>query len=209
MRTRVKICGLTRAQDIHAAVQAGTDAVGLVFVPGSSRALTVEQGALLRRSVPAFVQTVALLKDPSVAEVEAVITQVQPDLLQFHGSETGADCTRFNYPYIKALSASHGRDALLAAADEHPSAHGFLVDSHVPGGLGGTGHAFDWSDWPGTWCNPDTPFILAGGLHPDNIARAIAALNPYAVDVSSGVESAAGQKSPEKIQQFMRRVRHD
>lgn len=209
MRTRVKICGLTRLEDIRAAVSVGADALGLVFVSGSKRALTLERGHELAASIPAFVQSVALLKDPDPAVVEQVINLVKPDLLQFHGDESGAFCRQFHYPYIKAVSAMLDQNQLAAKIDEHPDARGFLLDSHLPGGLGGTGHAFDWSRWPGAVARNGAPFILAGGLNPDNVRTGIAQLHPYAVDVSSGVESVAGQKSLDKMQQFMRRVHND
>ncbi|WP_410473626.1 phosphoribosylanthranilate isomerase [Guyparkeria sp. TX1] len=207
-RTRVKICGITRLADVEAAVAAGADALGFVFVPASRRSIRVETARDLVARVPAFVQTVALFADPSVDWVETVIDQVGPDLLQFHGSETGRFCRQFGRPYIKAVSADLDDEARRRIMQEHHTARGFLIDSHAVSGLGGTGHTFDWSRWPRDSGRDRRPWILAGGLSPDNVTDAISTLSPYAVDVSSGVEEAPGIKSADKIHAFMRGVGH-
>lgn len=207
-RTRVKICGLTRASDVETAVAAGADALGFVFVPASRRAVPVELARELVAGVSAFVQTVALFADPEVDWVETVIDQVGPDVLQFHGSESGRFCRQFGRPYIKAISAELDDAARVEVVQEHPTARGFLLDSHAVSGLGGTGHTFDWQRWPRQPASTRRPWILAGGLSADNVAEAVAALAPYAVDVSSGVEEAPGIKSAEKIHAFMRGVGH-
>ncbi|MFO7809248.1 phosphoribosylanthranilate isomerase [Guyparkeria sp.] len=207
-RTRVKICGITRQADVEAAVAAGADALGFVFVPASRRSIRVETARDLVARVPAFVQTVALFADPSVDWVETIIDQVGPDLLQFHGSETGRFSRQFGRPYIKAVSADLEDDARWRVMQEHHTARGFLIDSHAVSGLGGTGHTFDWSRWPRDNGRDRRPWILAGGLSPENVTEAITALSPYAVDVSSGVEEAPGIKSTDKIHAFMRGVGH-
>ncbi|HUM98863.1 MAG: hypothetical protein B7X12_01865 [Halothiobacillus sp. 20-53-49] len=209
MRTRVKICGLTRAQDISAAVGAGVDALGFVFVPASLRHVSLEQAADLFAEVPAFVQTVALFLDPAPSEVEAVIQGLSPDLLQFHGQESGRFCRQFSRPYIKALGidlfTGDAVNRLPAVLADHPTARGFLLDSHASGALGGTGGTFDWSHWPKGQSHRNN-FILAGGLTADNAQQAISTLHPYALDVSSGVEDAPGIKSARKIFEFMTQV---
>lgn len=207
-RTRVKICGITRLADVEAAVAAGADALGFVFVPASRRSIRVETARDLVARVPAFVQAVALFADPSVDWVETVIDQVGPDLLQFHGSETGRFCRQFGRPYIKAVSADLDDEARRRIMQEHHTARGFLIDSHAVSGLGGTGHTFDWSRWPRDNGRDRRPWILAGGLSPENVTEAVATLSPYAVDVSSGVEEAPGIKSADKIHAFMRGVGH-
>jgi len=209
LRTRVKICGLTRAQDISAAVGAGVDALGFVFVPASLRHVSLEQAADLFAEVPAFVQTVALFLDPAPSEVEAVIQGLSPDLLQFHGQESGRFCRQFSRPYIKALGidlfTGDAVNRLPAVLADHPTARGFLLDSHASGALGGTGGTFDWSHWPKGQSHRNN-FILAGGLTADNAQQAISTLHPYALDVSSGVEDAPGIKSARKIFEFMTQV---
>src|SRR5690554_1286738 len=207
-RTRVKICGITRQTDIESAVAAGADALGFVFVPASRRSIRVETARELVARVPAFVQTVALFVDPTVDWVEAVIDQIEPDLLQFHGSESGRFCRQFGRPYIKAVSAEIDEDERRRVTQDHYTARGFLLDSHAVDGLGGTGHAFDWDRWPHHPVRQGQPWILAGGLSPDNVAAAIDTLAPYAVDVSSGVEESPGIKSAEKIHAFMRGIGH-
>jgi len=207
-RTRVKICGITRLTDIETAVAAGADALGFVFVPASRRSITVETARDLIARVPAFVQTVALFADASVDWVETVIDQVGPDLCQFHGSESGRFCRQFGRPYIKAVSADLDEEGRRRVMQDHHTARGFLLDSHAVSGLGGTGHTFDWDRWPREAGRDRRPWILAGGLNPDNVAEAVDTLAPYAVDVSSGVEEAAGIKSAEKIHAFMRGVGH-
>ena len=205
-RTRVKVCGLTRLEDVAAAAAAGADALGFVFVPASKRALNLETAAPLFAAVPPFVQTVALFLDAPEATVRELIDALSPDLLQFHGRESGAYCRQFARPYIKALGADVLADSqeFVRVMADHPTARGFLLDSHASGALGGTGQSFDWSRWPsGQYAKP---FILAGGLTVDTVQSAIHALAPYAVDVSSGVEISAGIKSAEKIQDFIFKV---
>lgn len=208
-RTRVKICGITRVEDMRAAVAAGADAIGLVFYPPSPRAVTVAQAADIVAQTPAFVTTVGLFVDPTVEQVHSVLEQVPLDMLQFHGDEEEAFCCSFQRPFIKAIRMRDGTD-LGAQMQRWQRARGILVDAFVEGVPGGTGIAFDWSLLPQT---SSVPLILAGGLTPDNITRAIEQTRPFAVDVSGGVEqkdasgkSLGGIKSAEAIENFMRGV---
>lgn len=213
-RTRVKICGITRLEDMRAAVAAGADAIGLVFYPPSPRAVTVEQAADIVAQTPAFVTTVGLFVDPTVEQVKGILEQVPLDMLQFHGDEEEAFCCSFQRPFIKALRMREGID-LGAEMQRWQRARGILVDAFVEGVPGGTGVAFDWSLLSQTRLSPTSsvPLILAGGLTPENITRAIEQTRPFAVDVSGGVEqkdasgkSLGGIKSAEAIENFMRGV---
>lgn len=203
VRTRIKFCGITRAQDLDLAVQLGVDAVGFVCVPASRRYLTPVQAAELRRRLPSTVAAVALLQDPSEELVLDVLAQIQPDWLQFHGSEPAAFCERFAARYLKAVAVHAATDVVLAA-QAHPRAAALLLDSHAPGGLGGTGASFDWKLIPSS-CG--TPLVLAGGLTAANVADAITMAAPCAVDVSSGIESAPGIKDPARMRAFVAAVR--
>lgn len=198
MAVRVKICGLTRARDVQFAIDAGADALGFVFAPGSKRLVTMEQARQLVAPVPPFVMRVGLFLDQDVAEVWQVLEQVPLNLLQFHGREDGAYCRQFGRPYIKAVSVNNDQ-AVKQAELRYPDAAGLLLDSHSPGGLGGTGHVFDWNRIE----RGRLPLILAGGLTPDNVATAVRQVRPWAVDVSSGVESAPGVKSDEAVKKFL------
>jgi phosphoribosylanthranilate isomerase len=201
-RTRVKICGLTRAEDVRAAVAAGADAIGLVFHSASPRAVTLDQAARLCALLPPFVAAVGLFVDASEPQVRAILDRVPLDLLQFHGEEPAAFCTRFGRRWIKAIRMRPGLD-LMARARIYRDAGGLLLDAFDPVLAGGTGTTFDWGRIPASL---GTPIILAGGLTPDNVADAIRQVRPFAVDVSGGVESAKGIKDPAKISAFMRGV---
>ncbi len=200
---RIKICGITRQQDARAAVALGVHALGLVFVEASARRVSLERAEAILAGLPPFVSSVALFQDPAPAEVEAVLARLPFDLLQFHGSEPAAFCEGFGRPYIKAVPMGGNVD-LAAYAAEHPRARGFLLDSHAPGGSGGSGHRFDWRRVPRDF---GRPLVLAGGLSPANVAQAVRRLRPYAVDVSSGVEAARGIKDPDKMAAFVRAVK--
>ncbi len=199
MAVRVKICGITRAQDLHAACAAGADALGFVFYEKSPRHVPSETAAALLRELPPFVQSVGLFVDADPAFVEAVLRVAPLDLLQFHGDETPADCARYGRPYIKAVRVNRDTDLLKCAAD-FEAARGLLLDAFVPGVPGGTGERFDWGLIP-----PDLPLpvILSGGLAPDNVAEAVRAVRPWAVDVSSGVEASKGIKDAQRIARFI------
>lgn len=199
---RIKVCGLTRVEDVQAAVAAGVDAVGLVFYPDSPRHVTIAQAAELCRHVPPFVTIVGLFVNASRAEVHRVIEAVPLNLLQFHGDETADQCEGFGVPYLKAARVRPGVD-LLEFAAQFASARALLLDTWTPA-YGGSGESFDWSLVP-TSC--PLPVILSGGLTPDNVADAIRQVRPVAVDVSSGVESDKGIKDAAKIRAFVSAVR--
>jgi phosphoribosylanthranilate isomerase len=212
MRTRVKICGITRVEDGLAAAHAGADAIGLVFWKGTPRCVSLDQARAITDAMPAFVSIVGLFVDPSADDVLAAQTFVALDLLQFHGNESGEFCASFGRPYVKAIAVRPGVD-LLQYAGGYPTARGWLFDAFEQGGLpGGTGTTFDWTVVPEGLTRP---LILSGGLTPQNVGAAIRALHPWAVDVSSGVEATGddgkpqkGIKSPSKIAAFIREVRN-
>lgn len=203
MRTRVKICGLTRTEDVQAACEAGADAIGLVFYPPSPRAVTVEQARLILLDVPPFVTVTALFVNPSVDEVQAVLAQIPAiSLLQFHGDESAAFCRQFGRAYIKAIPMRDDVD-LAQQALLYEDALGLLVDTYKPGIPGGSGESFDWHRLPQSLSKP---LILAGGLTPNNVAEAIQQVAPYAVDVSGGVEASKGVKDTAKVIAFIASV---
>jgi len=195
---RVKICGLRRIQDVTAAIHAGADALGFVFVSASQRFVDPDAAAALCKRVPAFVSRVGLFLDQEAEYVLEVLQRVPLSLLQFHGSESAAFCRQFGRPYIKAVSLD-SKNPVASAEAVYTDAAGILVDSHQTGGLGGTGRQADWSRISAG----QLPLILAGGLHPGNVRRAIEAVRPWAVDVSSGVETAPGVKDPEAVRRFI------
>ena len=199
---RIKVCGLTRVEDVQAAVAAGVDAIGLVFYPESPRHVTIAQAVTLCREIPPFVTIVGLFVNPSRAEVHRVVESVPLNLLQFHGDETVDQCEGFGLPYLRAARVRPGVD-LLEFASQFPSARALLLDTWTPA-YGGSGESFDWSLVPAS-C--PLPVILSGGLTPDNVAEAIRQVRPVAVDVSSGVESAKGIKHAAKIRAFVSAVR--
>ena len=205
MRTRVKICGITRSEDIDIAVAAGVDALGFVFYPPSPRAVSIEQAAKLCAKIPAFVIRVGLFVDAAPDEVNAVLASVPLSLLQFHGSESASYCESFARPYLKAVKiAAHTEaDWVAEQIQLHPNAAGILLDTDVSGVAGGSGQSFDWSVIPASSAGK---IVLAGGLSEANVAAAIETVRPYAVDVSSGVEQAPGIKSQSSIDEFMRAV---
>ncbi|HEY5718210.1 MAG TPA: phosphoribosylanthranilate isomerase [Motiliproteus sp.] len=203
MRTRVKICGITRLEDAQAAVAAGADAIGLVFYPPSPRHVSVEQASLIAAAIPAFVTVTALVVNPEPERLRLILAQVRPDLLQFHGDESDQFCASFERPYIKALRVRPGMD-LEGAVAEYPRARSVLLDAYRPGVPGGTGEQFDWGLIPPALAHK---IILAGGLECGNIARAVQQVNPYAVDVSGGVEASKGIKDHRLIRKFIDEVK--
>jgi len=202
VRTRVKICGITRPADALAAALAGADAIGLVFYPPSPRYLSLERAREIRDVLPPFVQTVALFVNADGAQVSQVIGRVHPAMLQFHGDEAPDFCAQFGLPFVKACRMKEGVSA-LEYLRPFSSAAAWLFDSHVPE-YGGVGESFDWSMVPAT----DKPVILSGGLSRDKVAEAIRRVRPWGVDVSSGVESAKGIKDAAKIAAFIAEVRN-
>lgn len=203
-RTRIKVCGITRFEDAHAAVAAGADALGFVFHPASPRYIDPVKAGAIAGALPPFVTPVALLVDADPPTIEAVLRALPQALLQFHGDEAPAQCARWQRSYIKALRMRAGL-GLDEALQRYAGASAILLDAYRPGLPGGTGTAFDWSAVPLPF---PRPLVLAGGLCAENVGAAIARLRPYAVDVSSGVESAPGSKNAAKIAAFVASVRH-
>lgn len=201
---RVKICGITRSDDLHLAVEAGADALGFVFTGRSKRIIELEAAERLVPMVPAFVSRVGLFMDQEAGEVDRILERVPLSLLQFHGSESAAFCRRFGLPYIKAVSMD-AEQAVERALEVYPDAAALLLDSHPPGGTGGTGIVFDWSRIPAV----SAPIVLAGGLTPENVRQAVRQVQPWGVDVSSGVEDAPGRKNGEKVRKFIREAKSE
>lgn len=209
-RTRIKICGFTRAEDIETAVSLGADAVGFVFYPPSKRYVTPDRARELRERVPAFVTAVALFVDPTEAEVESVLRAAKPGLLQFHGDESPQYCESFGVPYLKAFRiGAPGLDSAEGVAQtcaQYERADGWLFDSYSQG-YGGSGQAFDHRLLGGLTGIPCRPVIVSGGLKPESVEGVVRMLRPWAVDVSSAVESAPGVKSPQRMREFIDAVR--
>jgi phosphoribosylanthranilate isomerase len=207
MRTRVKICGITRVEDAVSAVNAGADAIGLVFYAPSPRCVSVEQAQKIVAIMPPFVSVVGLFVNAPKAEIEAVLSKVRLDILQFHGDESAADCeqicTQIKLPYYKAIRVKADTN-LLQYAVEFNGAKALLLDAHSESAFGGTGQTFDWNLIPK---NLPKPVILAGGLTAENLKNAIQQVQPYAVDVSGGVELTKGIKDVAKIVAFMQAVK--
>lgn len=199
MRVRTKICGITRVDDALAAADAGVDAIGLVFYANSPRAVSVAQAEKILAALPPFVSTVGLFVNAPRAEINAILAELPLDVLQFHGDETPAECEGFSRPYFRALRMQPGVDIAQAAA-QYTSAQGILLDAWVPGVHGGTGERFDWQQIPADLAKP---LILAGGLNADNVALAMQQVQPWALDVSGGVESSRGVKDADKMREFL------
>ena len=202
-RTRIKICGITRVEDALAAVEHGADAIGLVFYPKSPRNLSIEHARAIARELPPFVSIVGLFVNEERANVRRTVEALPLQLLQFHGEESEADCADFGLPYIKAARVRPGLD-LLEYAGLFPSAQGLLLDAFVEG-YGGSGQIFDWSLIPRRL---PLPLILSGGLSASNVASAVRAIRPWAVDCSSGVERGPGLKDAQRIADFIAEVRN-
>ena len=202
----IKICGITRQQDALSAAELGADAIGVVLYAASSRAVGIDQLADIVRGIPATTRVVALFVDASRDEVEAVVDTGLIDLLQFHGSETAEFCESFSIPYMKAFAVrpDHHLGGLIAG---YQSAEFILLDSYDPASPGGTGKVFDWALARSLASDLDVKLVLAGGLNPDNIKSAIAAVRPFGVDVSSGVEASKGIKDLTKMKLFIEGAR--
>ena len=202
MRTRIKICGLTREEDVDAAIAAGADAVGFVFYPPSPRHVPPARAAVLARRVPPFVDIVGLFVNEAPAAVRAACDALPISLLQFHGDEDAAYCRQFSRPWLRAARVRPGLD-LVEFTRSFPDARGLLLDAFVEG-YGGGGHVFDWTLIP-----PGLPgfVVLSGGLTAENVGGAIERVRPVAVDVSSGVEMGKGIKDHAKIAAFVAAVR--
>ena len=212
MRTRIKICGITRVEDGLAAARAGADAIGLVFWAGTPRRVDVERARAIALALPPFVSTVGLFVDPSAGEVRAVLDAVPLSMLQFHGHEDAALCRAFGRPYLKAIPVAREGD-LLESLSPYDDAAGVLLDAPPADGLpGGTGRTFDWGRVPASL---PIPLVLSGGLSAANVGDAIRRTRPWAVDVSSGVEALGADGRPQKgikdaarIAAFVAEVRH-
>ncbi|SEM01311.1 MULTISPECIES: phosphoribosylanthranilate isomerase [unclassified Acinetobacter] len=207
MRTRAKICGITRLEDVQAVVQAGADAIGLVFFPPSPRHVDVEQAALLVQAIPAYIQSVGLFVNSSAEEIQNILKKVPLDILQFHGDESPEQCKQIAQAvgrrWYKAIQVKPELD-IVEEINKYQKfgASAVLLDAWHPDLKGGTGHSFDWTTFP----KLNIPLILAGGLNPDNIEQAILTTQAYAVDVSGGVESAKGIKDQQLVERFMQGV---
>ncbi len=198
MSVRVKICGITTVEDALAAVNAGADAIGLVFYPKSPRYVTEEIAHKIAVAVGPFVTVVGLFVDADQTDVDKILAVVPLHVLQFHGNESREYCEQFRRPYMKALRMKAGLD-VTAEVVKYPSASGLLLDAYRPGVPGGTGEVFDWARVPQ---NSSVPLILAGGLTPENVSQAVKQTQVYAVDVSGGVEKTKGIKDSEKVRDF-------
>lgn len=204
-RTRIKFCGLTRAGDVRLASELGVDAVGFVFARVSKRRVEPEEARAMRTALAPFVDSVALFMDNPQDEVREVVRHVRPSLLQFHGSEDDAFCRSFGLPYLKTVPMGNGASLPgIPLRARYPNAAGFLFDGNAPGDQGGSGKTFDWAQIPQ---EPGKPWLLAGGLTPDNVFDAIVATRPWGVDVSSGVEMAPGMKDGDRMRHFVEEVR--
>jgi len=201
-RTRVKICGITRVEDGLAAAQLGVDSIGLVFHKKSPRFVELQQAIKIKNALPSFVTITALVMDERIEWVDEIVAKLNPDCMQFHGDECPDDCNRYNIPYIKVIAMS-GLQNIESYMSCYPDAQGFLLDSHAAGQQGGSGESFDWSSIPKSL---QKQIILAGGISPDNVYDAITQINPWAVDLSSGVEKSKGIKDFTKMHTLMNEV---
>lgn len=202
-RTRIKFCGITRPEDALQAVALGVDLLGFVLVPESPRAVSPKLAEAIRGELPPGVSTVALFKDADATTIDVALQVFAPDWLQFHGDEPAPDCARWGRPWFKAVAMKGGAD-LAAWAEQYAEAGALLLDGHAPGAMGGSGETFDWR---AAQASLPMPVIVAGGLHPGNVAEAIRMARPYAVDVSSGIESQPGIKDSGKMADFVAAVR--
>jgi len=202
LHTRIKICGIKHLDDALKVIECGADAIGLIFVEKSPRYVSLTDARVIAESLPPFVTVVGLFMDASEETVREALKVVPLNLLQFHGDESPEFCDQFEMPYIKVLRMRENVN-VVAFAQEYPNAAGILLDTYHKGVAGGTGQSFDWSLIPE---NIPLPLILAGGLNPENVASAVETVKPYAVDVSSGVESEPAIKDHKKIEQFIKEV---
>jgi len=200
--TKVKICGITNSVDAQHVCDAGADAMGMVFYPPSSRHIEIEQAKQMVEALPPFMTSVALFVNAAREEVETVLQQVSIDIIQFHGDESAVFCASFDRPYIKAIRMKDELD-LYKIEQEYTTSRALLLDTYKKGVPGGTGESFNWERVPH---DLKKPIILAGGLDADNVAQAIKQVQPYAVDVSGGVELSPAKKDPQKILAFVKNV---
>ncbi|NOQ76420.1 MAG: phosphoribosylanthranilate isomerase [Methylococcaceae bacterium] len=203
MRTRIKICGFTQVKNAVEAAHLGVDAIGLVFYPPSPRNVSIEQAVNIVNALPAFVTVVALFVDAQEAQIRDILSKVSIDCLQFHGDETVEACRLYKKPYMKAVRMKPGLD-VMALAEEYNDASALLLDAYHPGIKGGSGSQFDWELIP---AQCPLPVVLAGGLQVDNARQAVETVRPYALDVSSGVESSKGIKDVAKMAAFIQAIK--
>jgi phosphoribosylanthranilate isomerase len=204
-RTRVKICGIREPAHARIAAEAGADAIGFVFYGPSPRYVEARHAKTVADVLPPYIAKVGLFVNEPAESIAAVLKEIDLDLLQFQGDEPPEFCARFGKPFVRAVRMEPGVD-LLEYADRFSAARALLLDAHVPGLPGGTGRTFDWAAIPGDF---PLPLILSGGLDAANVGEAVRAVRPWAVDVSSGVESSRGVKDPGKIVEFIRSVRRE
>jgi len=204
-RTRIKICGIRDVAHAKVAADAGADAIGLNFHRPSSRFLEAAQAAAIVQALPPMVSAVGVFVDLPAGDIRAILREVRLDMLQFHGDETPGYCEQFGIPWIHVAKVGRGVD-LVEYAGRFSRAKALILDADVPGEAGGTGRAFDWTSIPR---DMPLPLILSGGLTPENVGRAVREVRPWAVDVSSGVESSRGVKDPARIVEFIRSVRSE
>jgi phosphoribosylanthranilate isomerase len=198
-RTRIKICGITNLKDANLAIEAGADAIGLVFYEKSPRYVAINTAAHIIKNTPPFINFVGLFVDAEESYVKKVLERTAIGTLQFHGQESEQACAMYNKPYIKAIRMAEDVD-LHEQSEKYASANALLLDTYVKGVPGGTGLSFDWNMIPR---GLEKPVILAGGLDESNVKNAISQVHPYAVDVSGGVEREKGIKDPDKIKNFI------
>jgi phosphoribosylanthranilate isomerase len=199
---KIKICGFTNAQNANQAAMLGIDAIGLVFYDQSLRNVGVETALQIVNALPPFINRVGLFVNADSSFIDEVLCEVPLDTLQFHGDESAAECRQYAMPFIKALRVNQDTN-IIKIAEEYHQASGLLLDAFNKDTYGGTGESFDWSL---AKVDIELPIILAGGLNPNTVADAVSQVNPYAVDVSSGVESELGIKDIDKIRKFIQRV---
>ncbi len=201
-RIRVKMCGMTRSEDIAHAISLGVDAVGLIFYPKSTRCVSIAQAKVLLENVPAFVDAVAVVVNPERDLVHQIVEELPIQLLQFHGDESAEFCQQFNKPFIKAIHCD-STEHIEQAAQDFVTARALLLDTPSDGARGGTGCAFDWKIIPK---KVEKPYILAGGLDEFNVLEAIKLCHPFAVDLCSGIEASPGIKDHGKMSRFMQKL---
>ena len=204
MQTRIKFCGMTRQSDVQYAISLGVDALGFVFVKGSPRNLDIDKARDLLELIPPFIVKVGLFMNSDVSEVLNVVNKLRVNLLQFHGDEDEVFCNQFDYPYLKAVPMGN-TNSVSDFCSKFSTATGFVLDSHQSGQMGGSGVKFAWDSIPSKL---NKPIILAGGLTPENVAEAIRIVQPYAVDVSSGIEASKGIKDPVRMDKFVKEVKN-
>lgn len=200
---RVKICGITSREDAWAAIEAGADAVGFIFVKGTPRFIEPEAAAAITAEMPPFVATVGVFIDRTVEDVEKTAASCGLSVAQLSGSELPEECARLRLPFVKAIRIQREDD--LAGLSKYKRARAFLLDTYVPGVPGGTGRTFPWEI--AAKAAREARIILSGGLTPENIAEAVVQVRPYAVDVCSGVEAFPGRKDHRKVREFIDRAK--